>query len=244
MTELVKNGGGELMEIEYIRNGENHITRLLPAYGTDNTYKCGLWIRDSAAGIGTVSFYDVNTGAFASLGHAVCDIDTGEILPLLNGDVVSAQIVSCNKGVCGKAGELCGMFNNESTGVILHNGATGVYGVFDEWDKDAEVYPVATCSEIEAGEAQILSTVDSGGSEFYDIKILKLDENNNENKHMVIEVTDEALIEKTGGIVQGMSGSPIIQDGKLVGVVTHVLVNNPKKGYAILATEMIESICE
>ncbi len=242
VTELIRNGGGELLEIEYIRNGEKHITTLLPAYSTDNSYKGGLWIRDSAAGIGTVSFYDVNTGVFASLGHAVCDIDTGEILPLLNGDVVSAQIVSCNRGVCGKAGELCGMFNTESVGVILQNGETGVYGIFDEWDEDAKLYPVATFSEIETGEAQILSTVDSGPCEFYDIEILKIDENNGENKHMVIEVTDEELIEKTGGIVQGMSGSPIVQNGRLVGVVTHVLVNNPKKGYGIFATEMIESI--
>lgn len=242
VTELIRNGGGEILEIEYIRNGESCETTLLPAYGKDNTYKGGLWIRDSAAGIGTVSFYDVNTGIFASLGHAVCDIDTGEILPLLNGDVVSAQIVSCNRGVSGRAGELCGMFNNESIGVILHNGETGVYGVFDEWDENAEVYPVATFSEVESGKAQILSTVDSNGSELYDIEILKIDKDNSENKNMIIEVTDEALIEKTGGIVQGMSGSPIIQNGRLVGVVTHVLVNNPKKGYGIFATEMLEEI--
>ncbi len=244
VTELIRNGGGELLEVEYMRNGEKHTTTLLPAYGTDSTYKGGLWIRDSAAGIGTVSFYDVNTGLFASLGHAVCDIDTGEVLPLLNGDVVSAQIVSCNRGVSGKAGELCGRFNNESIGVILHNGDTGVYGVFDEWDEEAEVYPVATFSEIETGMAQIYSTVDSGGKALYDIEILKIDKENGENKNMVIEVTDEELIEKTGGIVQGMSGSPIIQNGRLVGVVTHVLVNNPKKGYGIFATEMIEGIAQ
>lgn len=244
VNELIKGSGGDVLEIEYIRNGEYFTTKLIPAYSTDNSYKGGLWIRDSAAGIGTVSFYDVKTGVFASLGHAVCDIDTGQVLPLLNGDVVSAQIIGCNKGVSGKAGELCGMFNSESVGVLLSNSETGVYGIFDEWDENAELYPVATASEIETGQAQIISTVNGNNKEYYDIEILKITDENEENKHMVIEVIDEDLINVTGGIVQGMSGSPVIQNGRLIGVVTHVLVNNPKKGYAIFAETMIEGAGE
>lgn len=237
----IRYSGGRSLELEYIRDGKHYLTVLTPVFSSfDNCYKGGLWIRDSAAGIGTVSFYDVTTGTFAALGHAVCDIDTGDVLPLLNGDVVKADIVGCRKGTSGTAGELCGVFTSESKGVLVNNTATGIYGIFDEWDKEAEVYPVATGDEIKKGKAQILSTVDSSGKKFYEIEILKINPDSQDNKNMVIQVTDSELISKTGGIVQGMSGSPIIQDGKVIGAVTHVLVNNPEKGYAIFAETMLD----
>lgn len=242
LHKKIKYSGGKSMDVEYIRDGKHYLTVLTPVLSTlDDTYKGGLWVRDSAAGIGTVSFYDVNSGLFAALGHAVCDVDTGDVLPLLNGDVVKADIVGCRKGVSGTAGELCGVFTSESQGVLIGNSVTGVYGIFDEWDKDAEVYPVATEDEIEKGAAQMLSTVDSSGKKFYDIEILKINGDSPDNKNMVIQVTDKELISKTGGIVQGMSGSPIIQNGRFVGVVTHVLINNPEKGYAIFAETMLEA---
>ncbi len=237
----IKYSAGCSLEVEYIRDGKHYITVLTPVYSSfDNCYKGGLWIRDSAAGIGTVSFFDVNTGTFAALGHAVCDVDTGEVLPLLNGDVVSADIVGCRKGVSGTAGELNGVFKSESKGMLIKNSVTGIYGIFDEWDKAAELYPVAMKDEVKKGSAQILSTVDSSGKQLYDIEIVKINSNSADNKHMVIQVTDKELISKTGGIVQGMSGSPIIQNGRLVGVVTHVLINNPEKGYAIFAETMLD----
>lgn len=242
LNKKIKYSGGKSMDVEYIRGGTHYLTVLTPVLSTlDDTYKGGLWVRDSAAGIGTVSFYDINTGVFAALGHAVCDVDTGDVLPLLNGDVVEADIVGCRKGVSGAAGELCGVFKGKTKGVLIGNSATGIYGIFDEWDKNAEVYPVATEDEIEKGKAQILSTVDSSGKKYYDIEILKINAESPDNKNMVIQVTDSELIEKTGGIVQGMSGSPIIQNGRLVGVVTHVLINNPEKGYAIFAETMLEA---
>lgn len=242
VNNKIKYSGGRSLEIEYIRNGTHYVTYLTPVISShDNSYKGGLWVRDSAAGIGTVSFFDVKTGMFAALGHAVCDIDTGEILPLLGGDAVSARIVGCNKGVSGKAGELCGMFEKKSIGVLLSNSSTGIIGIFDEWDKNAELYPVAAPSEAHKGKAKIVSTVDATGKKYYDIEIQKITENAADNKNMVIKVTDESLISKTGGIVQGMSGSPIIQDGKLIGVVTHVLVNDPTKGYAIFIENMTGS---
>lgn len=242
VNNKIRYSGGRSLELEYVRNGNHYITYLTPVLSSyDNSYKGGLWIRDSAAGIGTVSFFDVKTGMFAALGHAVCDVDTGDILPLLGGDAVSAKIIGCNKGVSGKAGELCGMFEKESVGVLLSNNATGVIGLFDEWDKNAELYPVASPSEVHKGKAQIASTVDASGKKYYDIEIQKITVNASDNKNMVIRVTDEALISKTGGIVQGMSGSPIIQDGKLVGVVTHVLVNDPTRGYGIFIDNMMGS---
>ncbi|MBR3817302.1 MAG: SpoIVB peptidase [Clostridia bacterium] len=239
VNNKIKYSGGRSLEIEYIRNGKHYITSLTPVLSNyDSSYKGGLWIRDSAAGIGTVSFFDVKTGMFAALGHAVCDVDTGDILPLMGGDAVSAKIVGCNKGVSGKAGELCGMFEKNSVGVLLSNGETGVIGVFDEWDKNAELFPVASPSEVHKGKAEIVSTVDDEGKKYYDIEIQKITADASDNKNMVIKVTDDELIAKTGGIVQGMSGSPIIQDGKLVGVVTHVLVNDPTKGYGIFTENM------
>lgn len=238
----IKYSGGKSLEIEYIREGKHYLTVLTPVLSSlDDSYKGGLWIRDSAAGIGTVSFFDVDTGAFAALGHAVCDVDTGDVLPLLNGDIVEADIVGCRKGTSGTAGELCGVFSGESIGILAGNTDTGIYGIFDEWDKNAELYPVASSEEVKKGKAQILSTVDSSQKQFYDIEILKINSDSPDNKNMVIQVTDSELIEKTGGIVQGMSGSPIIQDGRLIGAVTHVLVNNPEKGYAIFAETMLDA---
>ena len=238
----IRYSGGKSLEVEYIRDGKHYLTVLTPVLSSlDDSYKGGIWIRDSAAGIGTVSFFDVETGIFAALGHAVCDVDTGDILPLLNGDIVEADIVGCRKGTSGTAGELCGVFSGESIGVLADNTDTGIYGVFDEWDKDAELYPVATADEVKKGKAQILSTVDSSEKQFYDIEILKINADSPDNKNMVIQVTDSELINKTGGIVQGMSGSPIIQEGKVIGAVTHVLVNNPEKGYAIFAETMLDA---
>jgi len=238
----IKYSGGKSMDVEYIRDGKHYLTVLTPVLSSfDNCYKGGLWIRDSAAGIGTVSFFDVTTGTFAALGHAVCDVDTGDVLPLLNGDIVEADIVGCKKGASGAAGELCGVFTSESKGVLVNNTTTGIYGVFDEWDKEAELYPVAAEDEIKKGKAQILSTVDSSGAKLYDIEIIKINADSADNKNMVIQVTDSELISKTGGIVQGMSGSPIIQEGRIVGAVTHVLVNNPQKGYAIFAETMLDA---
>lgn len=242
VNELISSSEGRVIEIEYIRNGETRKTSFTPVYSlSEQKYKGGLWIRDSAAGIGTMTFYDNETGAFAALGHGVCDIDTGEILPLSNGDIVDAGIVSCTKGTNGKAGELCGVFRSESIGVLYSNTDKGIFGILNNPEKSDNIIPVATDYEVEKGAAQIISTVDDGGKQYYDIEILKISKEDAEHKNMVIKVTDEELIEKTGGIVQGMSGSPIIQNGKLVGAVTHVLVGDPTKGYGIFIDNMLDA---
>lgn len=239
LNEIISMSEGQALEILYTRHLQSYVTHLTPVYSaSEQKYKGGLWVRDSAAGIGTMTFYDCESGVFAALGHGVCDIDTGEILPLSDGDIVSAGITGCTKGVKGKAGELCGVFQSDSIGRLYFNTEKGIYGVLNNYDKNAESLPVATGKEIKKGKAQIVSTVDGNGKQYYDIEILKVSEND-KSKNMVIKVTDKELIEKTGGIVQGMSGSPIVQNGRLVGAVTHVLVGDPTKGYGIFIENML-----
>ncbi len=240
VSEIFGKAGNDGMVLEYIRDNKHYNVRFSLAYSlSENRYKAGLWIRDSAAGIGTMTFYDVATGMFASLGHGVCDVDTGEILPLSNGDIVSAYVNGCYKGKSGKAGELCGVFNPEIRGQLMCNCETGVYGKVQQINAKS-LMPVATKGEVKTGKAHIISTVDKEAPEYYEIEITKISEGSSQNKNMVIKVTDSKLIEKTGGIVQGMSGSPIIQNNMLVGAVTHVFVSDPTQGYAIFAETMLE----
>ncbi len=240
VSEIFSEAGSTAMTLEYRRENKSCSVVFSLAYSvSEGKYKAGLWIRDSAAGIGTMTFYDVSTGMFAALGHGVCDVDTGEILPLSDGDIVSAYVSSCYKGKSGKAGELCGVFNSQVKGELMSNCETGVYGMADEISVEA-LMPVATKGEVKTGKAHIISTVDKNGPEYYEIEITKVTEDSSQNKNMVIKITDSKLKEKTGGIVQGMSGSPIIQDNMLVGAVTHVFVSDPAQGYAIFAETMLE----
>lgn len=242
LAGIFANQQSNQFEIEFTRDDKLYKTTLYTSYSvSENKYKAGLWIRDSAAGIGTMTFYDSSNGVFAGLGHGVCDIDTGEILPFSQGDIVSAKINGCYKGQSGKAGELCGTFSSGSTGVLLSNNEMGVYGILDSVNQNSKAVAVAMKSEVRTGKAQIISSVDSNGPRYYDIEITKIYHSKNDTKNMVIKVTDKDLIEKTGGIVQGMSGSPIIQNGMLVGAVTHVFLNDPTQGYAIFAENMIET---
>lgn len=205
-------------------------------------YRAGIWVRDSSAGIGTMTYYSKTSGVFAGLGHAVCDIDTGEIMPLSSGECVTARIFGCYKGNKGIAGELCGSMTDKKIGDLVLNTDMGIYGVADNIDYSAKEVPVAMKQEIKEGRAQIISTVSDGSPQYYDVEIKKIYTNSlSSSKNMLIEITDDRLIEKTGGIVQGMSGSPIIQNGMLVGAVTHVLINNPLQGYAIFAENMLNT---
>lgn len=245
LSELLSRGEKTAFEVEYERNGKGHKTVLNTYYSVSQCkYKAGMWIRDSAAGIGTMTFYDPLTGAFAGLGHGVCDIDTGEMLTFSDGDIVSAKITGCYKGEKGKAGELCGVFSGNTIGVLLSNNSKGVYGRIALKRADAQALPIAMNYEVKEGKAYIISTVDESGPCSYEVEISKINHTSAENKNMVIKITDEKLIEKTGGIVQGMSGSPIIQNGKLVGAVTHVLVNDPTKGYGIFAETMVKMMSD
>lgn len=239
---MIAESEGRSLAVKLKRNGQVHNTVITPVYSPDeNRYKTGLWIRDSAAGIGTMTFYDKNSGFFASLGHAVCDVDTGEVLPLADGDIVDAGINGCVKGRIGKAGELCGTFKSKCEGVLSLNCESGVFGYLQQVDKNAQALPVAAESEITVGKAQIISTVEGESKAYYDVEIEKLNPDGEDGKNMIIKITDSKLIEKTGGIVQGMSGSPILQNGYIVGAVTHVFINDPTKGYGIFAETMLDA---
>ena len=242
---IVSASEGKTLRITYSRESSTFTTSITPVYSeSEKRYKTGLWIRDSAAGIGTMTFYEKNTGFFACLGHAVCDIDTGVVLPLSNGDIVDASISGCVRGKAGAAGELCGSFKNQSLGTVFLNNNFGVFGYLDSTDISPQAIPVALKSEIKTGSAQIIATVENETKAYYDIEIEKLNPDDKDGKNMIIRIKDSKLIEKTGGIVQGMSGSPIIQDGRLVGAVTHVFLNDPTRGYGILAETMLKGAYE
>ena len=242
LSAIFASSGGKTLKLEIERDSKKKEINFTPVLcSEDSTYKGGLWIRDSTAGIGTVTWYDRTNGIFAGLGHAVCDADTGEIMPLSGGDAVEAEIKGCYKGTNGSAGELCGVFSSGSIGSLYINGETGVYGIMDSFDADDKVVPVALRQEVKTGAAQIICTVDDTGAEYYNIEIKKIFDGTDNQRNMVIKVTDPALLKKTGGIVQGMSGSPIIQNGMLVGAVTHVFVDDPTEGYAIFAQNMTET---
>lgn len=240
VSKIIEESNGRELKMQILRNGEIKNVVFSSVYSSvSGGYKAGLWIRDSSAGIGTVTFY-TQKGEFASLGHAVCDVDTGELLPISTGETTDAKITGCYKGKSGSAGELCGVLESNSTGKIMVNKTIGIYGVFNEVDTTKSLYPLCRKNEVKMGAAQIVTTVEDGKQEAFNIEIERIDYISDENKNLIIKVTDENLIAKTGGIIQGMSGSPIIQNGKLVGAVTHVFLNDPTGGYGIFAETMLE----
>ena len=240
MSELIA-ASGESAELTYTRDDTEYTATVEIKSDTDGQPRIGLWVRDSTAGIGTMTFYDPESGGCAGLGHAVCDVDTGEILPLGSGQIVPAVITGVRKGESNSPGELCGTLTPATVdGSITDNCACGLYAVTDNEDMQSNAVPLAFGDEVKCGKAYILSTIDPESPKKYSVEIESVDANGSDNKNMVIRVTDKELIEKTGGIVQGMSGSPIIQDGKLVGAVTHVFISDPTHGYGIFAQTMYE----
>lgn len=241
VSNLIEKSGGKTLKIVFERDNVKYEANFIPALSSaQNKYMGGLWIRDSAAGIGTMTFYERSSGSFGGLGHPICDADTGKALEISSGDIVGAVINSCRKGRSGQAGELCGSFTGDTMGSLSENSQVGVYGRLYAPGSEAAQLPVAVKSEVKQGKAKIISTVDANGPCYYEIEIEQISLNDKEHRNMVIRVTDERLLEKTGGIVQGMSGSPIIQNGMLVGAVTHVFVNEPERGYAVFAETMLE----
>ena len=241
-SALLADAEDTALQVVYQRDGRQRETTFRAAYSTVyDRYMAGLWVRDSAAGIGTMTFYLPENGIYAGLGHAVCDVDTGEVLPMYEGDIVAAAIHGCKKGVAGQAGELRGSFAGDRIGSLLLNEADGVYGVLDSFDVNAAPVDVAFPDEVTPGSAQMISTIDDSGPQTFEVEIEKVTPRDAEGRNMVIRVTDDRLLLRTGGIVQGMSGSPILQNGRLAGAITHVFVNDPQRGYAIFAQTMVEN---
>lgn len=242
LSAAISEAAGSAMEVVYLRDGEQCRCMLTPVADQNGVYKAGVWVRDSSAGIGTLTFADTERGTFAGLGHAISDTDTGTSISLLSGEIVPVNVTGYVRGTAGAPGELRGEFSGETVlGTVLANDETGVYGTLSA-SVEGTRYPVANSQEVVVGEAQILTTIAGGQAKLYDIRIERVNLNASDpNRNMMIEVTDPELLGATGGIVQGMSGSPILQNGKLVGAVTHVLINDPPRGYAIFAQTMLSA---
>jgi stage IV sporulation protein B len=197
-----------------------------------------MWLKDSTAGVGTVTYVIPETGEFAGLGHGICDIDTGKPLPLARGIVSGVNISGIKKGSPGSPGELRAGFMGGKVGILTDNRNTGVYGILSE-HPDLVPIELGKREEICEGKAHIISTLDNSGAKEYEVELSAINKSSTGSKSFVVTVTDKALLEKTGGIVQGMSGSPIVQNGRLVGAVTQVFVNDPTRGYGIFIENML-----
>lgn len=239
---ILNDNNGRDYVIKVKRGDRFRTFSLTPVYASrEGCYKAGMWVRDSTAGIGTITFYNEKTGMFAALGHQINDVDTNEIMPLLEGEAVNAVVTSVQKGGARTAGSLCCDFSDVAIGELYENSECGIYGAYYKIFENARAYPVAAKQEVKKGKATLISTVEAGEPKEYEIEITHINYlQDNYQKNMSVKITDEELISKTGGIVQGMSGSPIVQNGKIIGALTHVIVDNQKKGYAIFAQTMLE----
>lgn len=238
LQTIINSCDGADIELSVVRGKSPISLSITPKKKADGGYAAGMWVRDSTAGLGTVTYFDENTRSFGALGHGICDRDTGMLLPLGNGKVVKANIDSVTRAKKGIAGGLNGTMTDEVIGELTVNSGFGVYGQYTA-DPEGEELPCAFDSEIETGTAYIYTTLDDTGIGKYEVKIEKLDLNDKNGQNMVLKVVDNDLLQKTGGIVQGMSGSPIVQNDRLVGAVTHVFVNSPEKGYGISIGNML-----
>ena len=250
LMKAVNKSDGNNISIKYVRDEKTITTSIKPLKNSSNEYKIGLWVRDAAAGVGTLTFYEPSSGMFATLGHGIMDIDTAELIKIANGELVTTNILSINKGTKGNPGEIRGTIEAGHTiGCISKNTKFGVFGTINKTPylntSNTNEVQVALREEIKTGKAQIICELENGKKEYYDIEIQRIFiSNNKDNKSMLIKVTDKKLSEKTGGIIQGMSGAPIIQNGKFVGAVTHVLVNDPTIGYGVFADIMLKQMKE
>jgi stage IV sporulation protein B len=248
LMSIINQVQGKL-DLQISRNGRLLDVVLQPVQDpSDRKMRLGIWVRDNTAGVGTLTFIMPDSRKYGGLGHAITDLDTGSILSVKEGEIYFSEVIQINKGENGVPGEIKGFFSNSSghMGSIEKNTEFGIYGaIFDDVDlvPFGSPIPVASRDEIRTGKAQILATIDSSGVKAFDCQIIRLSEQYEpEQKGIVVQITDNELLDKTGGIVQGMSGSPIIQNGKLVGAVTHVFVNDPTKGYGLYADWMLRQI--
>ena len=246
IKSIVEKSNGEDLLVKYIRdNDEILVSTISPVKTEDNSYKLGLWVKEGATGVGTISFYNPETNDFAALGHGVYDKDTGELLKIEEGSLLNSKVISISKGEYGMPGEIKGaLIEDDKLGDIEKNTEFGIYGSLNINNISSnDKIKVASRSEIKKGLAYILCSIDGNEPKEYEIEIENINiENNINNRSMKIRITDEELIEKTGGIICGMSGCPIIQNGKLIGVVTNVLVNNSEVGYGVFVVFLLKEM--
>lgn len=242
LRRSVQNSEGNPIQIGIVRGKKEMQMTVIPKKSNvDNSFYIGAWVRDSTAGIGTMTYYDPTTGEFGALGHPICDADTNSMVAIYRGEVLTASIAAVRQGKSGTPGELRGIFG-EPIGPITGNRQNGIFGTASDTTHipNHKPLPVAQIHEIKEGKAEILCSVHETEITAFDIDIEKVSPFPQKITHdMVIRITDADLIRKTGGIVQGMSGSPILQNGKIVGAVTHVFVNDPTRGYGIFIENML-----
>lgn len=241
---IASDTAGRTVSLTVIRSGERQTLGVTPVRAADGVMRAGIRLRDNAAGIGTVTFIEPETNLFGGLGHGICDIETGVLLPISRGTTLDVCVCEIIPGAAGTPGELRGCLTAKRTGVLTQNTDSGVFGLFSEPPElpSEKLLPVGSPEEVHEGAAEIYCTLDDTGPKAYQVEITRLTKNTSgTTKNFVVKVTDETLLTRTGGIIQGMSGSPVIQDGKLVGAVTHVLINDPTRGYGIFLENMTDA---
>lgn len=248
LMQAIEQNGEKAMHFLVDRDGVEKTVEITPVFSQeDNSCKIGVWVRDSTQGIGTITFFDPNSHSFGGLGHGVYDVDTQELMQIKNGQITQSSIIDIKKGEKGEPGALTGNVGRDLIlGSIAANTEVGIYGKVESGKESyftGKKLPIALQQDIHEGKAVILSNIEGEEVKEYDVEIESVNRySKNESKGMVIKITDEELLSKTGGIVQGMSGSPILQDGKIIGAVTHVFVNEPTKGYGIFIENMLKQI--
>lgn len=240
LAQYIGSSQGEPIAFQIRRGDEVLEVEVDPVYG-GGSFKTGMWVRDSAAGIGTLTFYDPESGKFGGLGHGICDMDTSGVMTLKSGEPAPITLSGIIKGEKNAPGQLRGYFSSdESLGTLLANTETGVYGTLNTVPS-GEAVEVLTREEVEPGPVQLMVCLDETGPQLYDGEIEEIVDRDSQTKNLVVHVTDPRLIEKTGGIVQGMSGCPILQNGKMAGAVTHVFTEDPTRGYGIFIENMLDA---
>jgi stage IV sporulation protein B len=244
-VSIVSSSADSEITLNVLRGSNEMTFSFKPVFSTDDgTYKTGIFVKDSTSGIGTVTFINPVTGAFGGLGHGICDSSSGKLVSLARGVVMDVTINGVLKGKCGDAGELKGVFNAKKIGSLSRNSSNGVFGIISLNSVNSPESKMHVCpkEEIKEGEAYIWCTLDENGPQKYAVSISDIDLTSSTVKNFRVKVTDPKLLLKTGGIVQGMSGSPIIQNGRIIGAVTHVLINDPTQGYGIFIENMLSSM--
>lgn len=242
LSDIISSCEGKALSIKAQRNGKDLSFSLTPVKEDGSgIYRGGMVLKDSMAGIGTVTYVKTESGEFGSLGHGICDSTSGVLVPLKKGSAMEAEIGGVVKGKAGAPGSVKGYFKSKRLGNVLSNTDNGVFGVFSDFPSDLEIMEVGKRTEVSEGKAEIRSTLGTDGIKSYEISISKINLSSKDNKSFMITVTDPILKDRTGGIVQGMSGSPIIQNGRIIGAVTHVMVNDPCRGYGIFIDNMLNA---
>lgn len=239
---LLRENGGAILTMEVQRGDTRLHLRDTPRQGADGVWRLGVWIRDSMAGVGTLTYYDPVANTYGALGHGITDVDTAQLMTLQSGSIMPTQVKAVKKGTEGDPGELKGDFSvQRDVGTLTANTGCGIFGAAQDttFFGVGEALPVATRQQIQCGAATILCTVSGDETREYTVEIKRVYQSGQNGRDMLLQVTDEALLSTTGGIVQGMSGSPILQNGRIIGAVTHVLVNDPTSGYGIFIENMM-----